>query len=53
MSMTLTHRTRDRRTFAAGARVAARWMVSRQRRGWFSMTDILDLDEDRQRRPTS
>ena len=45
-AVTLTHQTRDRRAFAAGALVAARWLVSRQRRGWFSMADVLGLDDD-------
>ena len=35
----LTHRTRDRRGFAAGALLAARWVQGRQ--GWFSMADVL------------
>jgi 4-hydroxy-tetrahydrodipicolinate reductase len=35
----LTHTARDRRGFATGALVAARWVVGR--RGWFSMQDVL------------
>ena len=35
----LTHTARDRRGFAAGALVAAKWV--RGRRGWFTMTDVL------------
>lgn len=35
----LTHRARDRRGFASGALVAARWVVGRE--GWFSMVDVL------------
>lgn len=35
----LTHIARDRRGFARGALVAARWVVGR--RGWYSMTDVL------------
>jgi 4-hydroxy-tetrahydrodipicolinate reductase len=35
----LTHRARDRRAFAKGALVAAAWV--KNRRGWFSMGDVL------------
>ena len=35
----LTHRARDRRGFAAGALVAARWLPGRS--GWFTMQDVL------------
>jgi 4-hydroxy-tetrahydrodipicolinate reductase len=35
----LTHRARDRRGFASGALLAARWV--RGRNGWFSMADVL------------
>ena len=35
----LTHRARDRRGFAAGALLAARWVQGR--RGWYSMADVL------------
>jgi 4-hydroxy-tetrahydrodipicolinate reductase len=38
-TITLTHNVRDRRTFAAGALEAARWVHGRQ--GWFSMRDML------------
>jgi 4-hydroxy-tetrahydrodipicolinate reductase len=35
----LTHAARDRRGFAAGALVAARWIHRRQ--GWYTMADVL------------
>lgn len=35
----LTHTARDRRGFAAGALLAARWIIGR--RGWFTMQDVL------------
>jgi 4-hydroxy-tetrahydrodipicolinate reductase len=35
----LTHAARDRRGFASGALLAAQWV--RDKRGWFSMTDVL------------
>jgi 4-hydroxy-tetrahydrodipicolinate reductase len=35
----LTHRARDRRGFASGALLAARWLPGRV--GWFSMADVL------------
>jgi 4-hydroxy-tetrahydrodipicolinate reductase len=35
----LTHRARDRRGFASGALLAARWLPGRQ--GWFTMADVL------------
>ena len=35
----LTHAARDRRGFASGALAAARWIQGR--RGWFTMTDVL------------
>ena len=35
----LTHTARDRRGFAGGALVAARWIQGRQ--GWYSMQDVL------------
>ena len=35
----LTHTARDRRGFAAGALLAARWLAGR--RGWFTMQDVL------------
>jgi 4-hydroxy-tetrahydrodipicolinate reductase len=36
----LIHRARDRRAFASGALLAARWI--RGRTGWFSMQDVLE-----------
>jgi 4-hydroxy-tetrahydrodipicolinate reductase len=41
-SLSLTHATRDRATFAHGAIAAARWVHGR--RGWFSMRDVLGLE---------
>ena len=38
----LTHTARDRRGFAAGALLAARWLEGR--RGWFTMQDVLKGD---------
>jgi 4-hydroxy-tetrahydrodipicolinate reductase len=35
----LTHTARDRRGFASGALLAARWIQGRQ--GWYSMQDVL------------
>jgi 4-hydroxy-tetrahydrodipicolinate reductase len=35
----LTHRARDRRGFASGALLAARWIQGRS--GWYSMQDVL------------
>lgn len=35
----LTHTARDRKGFAAGALLAAKWLPGRQ--GWFSMADVL------------
>jgi 4-hydroxy-tetrahydrodipicolinate reductase len=35
----LTHTARDRKGFAAGALLAAKWLPGRQ--GWFSMSDVL------------
>jgi 4-hydroxy-tetrahydrodipicolinate reductase len=35
----LTHTARDRRGFAAGALVAAKWIQGR--RGWYTMQDVL------------
>ena len=40
-TVTLTHTTRDRSTFARGALEAARWVRGRQ--GWFSMHDVIGL----------
>jgi len=37
----LTHRARDRRGFATGALVAARWIQGRE--GWYSMADVLGV----------
>ena len=39
----LTHTARDRRGFAAGAILAARWIQGK--RGWFTMRDVLDKAE--------
>jgi 4-hydroxy-tetrahydrodipicolinate reductase len=38
-TIVLTHTARDRRGFAAGALLAARWV--RGREGWFTMADVL------------
>jgi len=38
----LTHTARDRRGFAAGALLAARWVQGRQ--GWYAMSDVLRGD---------
>jgi 4-hydroxy-tetrahydrodipicolinate reductase len=40
-TITLTHATRDRATFAQGALLAAQWVVGK--RGWFTMKDVLGL----------
>ena len=40
----LTHTARDRRGFAAGALLAARWIQGR--RGWFTMADVLQDRSD-------
>ena len=40
-TITLTHQARDRGAFARGALLAARWVLDK--RGWFSMADVLDL----------
>jgi 4-hydroxy-tetrahydrodipicolinate reductase len=42
----LTHRARDRRGFAAGALLAARWIQGRS--GWFSMQDVLESMQNAQ-----
>lgn len=42
-TITLTHQARDRGAFARGALLAARWVVGRQ--GWYSMADVLELDQ--------
>ena len=44
-TITLTHRARDRATFARGALEAARWVKGRT--GWFTMRDVLGLDGGR------
>jgi 4-hydroxy-tetrahydrodipicolinate reductase len=41
-TVTLTHSTRDRATFARGALEAARWIKGKQ--GWFTMRDVLGLE---------
>ena len=41
----------DMSVLSVGRNMAARWMVSRQRRGWLSMADVLGLNDDRRRRP--
>jgi len=38
----LTHRARDRRGFASGALLAARWLPGRQ--GWYTMADVLRVE---------
>lgn len=43
-TISLTHRARDRATFARGALEAARWIVGR--RGWFTMRDVVGLDTE-------
>ena len=40
-TVTLTHTTRDRSTFARGALAAAQWVGGR--RGWFTFRDVLGL----------
>lgn len=45
-TITLTHTTRNRSTFARGALEAARWVKGRQ--GWFTMRDVLGLDEQKE-----
>jgi len=39
--VTLTHEARDRRVFAEGALVAARWLASRSAAGVYTMQDVL------------
>jgi 4-hydroxy-tetrahydrodipicolinate reductase len=39
----LTHTARDRRGFAAGALLAARWIVGRK--GWYTMADVLQKSD--------
>jgi len=41
-TVTLTHAARDRRVFAEGALVAARWLIGRE--GVFTMRDVLTLE---------
>lgn len=41
----LTHRARDRRGFASGALLAARWIQGRA--GWYSMADVLHPEPPR------
>ena len=41
----LTHTARDRRGFAAGALLAAKWVQGR--RGWFTMADVLRSSKER------
>ena len=40
-TITLTHAARDRSAFARGALTAAQWV--KDKRGWFSMRDVLGL----------
>jgi 4-hydroxy-tetrahydrodipicolinate reductase len=40
-TITLTHEARDRAAFARGALTAAKWLHGK--RGWFSMSDVLNL----------
>ena len=42
-TVTLTHTTRDRATFARGALEAARWINGK--RGWYTMRDVLGLEQ--------
>ncbi|MCC7418198.1 MAG: dihydrodipicolinate reductase [Acidobacteria bacterium] len=42
-TITLTHAARDRSAFARGALAAAQWVKGR--RGWFSMQDVLGLNQ--------
>jgi 4-hydroxy-tetrahydrodipicolinate reductase len=42
-TLTLTHQARDRTGFARGALLAARWIAGK--RGWYTMTDVLNLEE--------
>jgi 4-hydroxy-tetrahydrodipicolinate reductase len=43
----LTHTARDRRGFAAGALLAARWIQGRT--GWYSMRDVLSMGREKRR----
>jgi 4-hydroxy-tetrahydrodipicolinate reductase len=40
----LVHEARDRRVFAEGALVAARWLIGR--RGVFTLADVLDAQPE-------
>jgi 4-hydroxy-tetrahydrodipicolinate reductase len=42
-TITLTHQARDRGAFARGSLLAARWIIGKK--GWFSMADVLGLEE--------
>ena len=42
-TITFTHEARDRAVFARGALAAARWVIGRH--GWFTMSDVLNLEE--------
>lgn len=42
-TITLTHQARDRSAFARGALLAAHWIIGK--RGWYTMTDVLNLEE--------
>jgi 4-hydroxy-tetrahydrodipicolinate reductase len=42
-TVTLTHSTRNRATFARGALEAARWVNGKQ--GWYTMRDVLGLEQ--------
>jgi len=44
----LVHTARDRRGFAAGALLAARWIEGRT--GWFTMKDVLDETQSSERK---
>lgn len=44
-TITLTHQARDRAAFARGSLVAARWIIGK--RGWYTMTDVLNLEDAR------
>jgi 4-hydroxy-tetrahydrodipicolinate reductase len=40
----LVHETRDRRVFADGALLAARWLAAQSPSGFYSMQDVLEPD---------
>ncbi len=46
----LTHTARDRRGFASGALLAARWIPGR--RGWFTMADVLNESMHKAQNPS-